>query len=180
VDADDATNLESRLAEPAPNEEVVLLIGGAAPPLPPGGLRFEVIDAAPPRTVIEAVNRLEPVVVHFPDHRELFFRGPRGERHRFGMRDLGVLFSMARRAVRVTVFDGPLTREQAEFLTVPIAIGDAAAEGFAPRFYAALGAGVPVAGSFDRARAGIAGVRPQLFARPGIQPKAMVLVTAGR
>ncbi len=165
-----AAELGESLAASGPHGDTVLLVGATpAPADPVGGLRFEHVDHGHPRAVREAVHRLEPVAVHFTAEPILF------EGRLLEMRDLAVLFSAASRAVRLAVFDGPVSPEQAALLPVPVVIGDAAGGDFSERFYTALGDGATVAAAFDRARAGQAG-RPCLFARAGISPRAMVVV----
>lgn len=156
-------------------------------------IRFETIQATQVRDVIDALNRTDPDVVHFSGHggpNALLFEGADGEPHELSNEQLALLLQVARRPIRVAIFNACVSTDQAalatEYVSVAIgmqeSIGDEAAKEFAGQFYASLGAGNSVASAFEQASAQAKVLeldgpgRPRLFERPGVAAAEMVLV----
>lgn len=157
-------------------------------------VRFEQIQATQIRDILDALNRYDPDIVHFSghgDHDVLLFEGPDGRPHELRDDQLALLVQAARKPIRLIVFNACLSADQAALATdyVDAAIGmaepiaDDTAKVFAGQFYGSLASGNSVASAFDQARVQAQVVNgdplgePHLFARIGVEPDQMVLVS---
>ena len=142
--------------------------------------------------IIDALNRYDPDVVHFSghaDHATLLFDGADGRPHTLRSEELALLLQVARKPIRLAVFNACDSADQALLATeyVEAAIGmnepiaDDAAKVFASQFYSSLGAGNSLEVAFDQAVAQLTVVgggsgAPELFSAPDKHPREMILV----
>lgn len=155
-------------------------------------VRFQTQQATQIRDIIDALNRYDPDVVHFSGHGDrssLLFEGPDGRPRELKDQELALLLQVARKPIRVVVFNACLSAEQAALATdyVDAAIGmeepinDATAKVFAGQFYGSLAAGNSLANAFRQAvvQARLAeddSGRPRLYVRDRLDPEELVLV----
>lgn len=156
-------------------------------------VRFETQQATQIRDIIDALNRYDPEIVHFSGHgnrSSLLFEGPDGRPQALADDQLALLLQVARKPIRMVVFNACLSAEQAALATdyVDVAIGmeepinDDTAKVFAGQLYGSLAAGNSIGNSFNQATAQArvvnedASGRPRLYARDGVDPDEMVLV----
>lgn len=146
-------------------------------------LEFDYRLAARSDDLIQALNEVQPAVVHFSGHgwsEGLFLMDAQGQLpHGVDRAHLAELFRVFRGQIRVVVLNACLSEPQAEAIAqvVGCAIGmrekisDAAAIAFGSAFYRAIGFGRSVQDAFDQARLAVpAGERecPQLAVGPGV------------
>ncbi|CAN5623189.1 CHAT domain-containing protein [soil metagenome] len=149
--------------------------------------------AVRPGDLLQALNEVEPRVVHFSGHGsgdELLFEDEAGNPKPISKESMTQFIEVGSDHVQVVIFNACYTRDQAEAAAqhVDIAIGmnapigDEAAARFAEQFYSAIGFGASVQRSFEQAlvRLGLEGLPdeqiPELFAREGIDAHEVVLV----
>jgi hypothetical protein len=156
-------------------------------------VRFETQQATQIRDIIDALNRFDPEIVHFSAHGDrssLLFEGPDGRPQSLSDDQLALLLQVARKPIRLVVFNACLSAEQAALATdyVDVAIGmeeainDDTAKVFAGQLYGSLAAGNSIGNAFDQAAAQARVLnedplgRPRLYVRDGVDPAEMVLV----
>jgi hypothetical protein len=210
------TELESQLEaarRAAPSQITVLLLAGT----PEGGrnplrldreireidtkvrlgeyrdqIRFQQAMATQVGDIIDALNRFDPDVVHFSGHGgggSLLFEGADGRPHALRGENLAVLLQVARKPIRLVLFNACDSADQAvmatDFVDVAIgmdsSIGDDAAKVFAGQFYGSLAAGNSVGNAFAQAAAQSSVVSdgsgdPQLFTGAQVDADQMILV----
>lgn len=160
-------------------------------------LEFDYRLAARPDDLLQALNEVQPDVVHFSGHGRsdgLVLMDPEGRRpHGVGSEALRQLFQACRGNIQVVVLNACSSLPQAEAIAgaVGCAIGlrgeisDAAAITFGASFYRAIGFGESVRAAYDQARAALALVHfeerecPQLVFRPDVDPARLILVPSG-
>jgi len=153
------------------------------------------IQATRVSDILDALNRVEPDVVHFSGHGgadSLLFEAPDGTPHALRGDQLGLLLQAAPRRIRLMVFNACESAAQAraavewtEFsIGMERSIGDDAAKEWAGQFYGSLGAGVTVDVAFRQATAHAtvltsadAAGSPQLFVNSFSDAAATVLVS---
>lgn len=158
---------------------------------------FDLRLAARPDDLIQALNEMQPDVVHFSGHgwsEGLIVMDPEGRRpHGVGSEALRQLFLACPGNVRVVFLNACSSLPQARAIAgvVGCAIGmrgkisDAAAITFGASFYRAIGFGKSVRDAYDQARAALALVRfeerecPQLVVRPDVDPARLILIQSG-
>lgn len=159
-----------------------------------GVLEFDLRSAARPDDLIQALNEVQPDVVHFSGHGRsegLVLMDPEGRHpHNVGSEALHQLFLACRGNIQVVVLNACSSLPQAEAIAgiVGCAIGlrgeisDAAAITFGASFYRAIGFGGSVQAAYDQARAALAlghfeeREYPQLVVRPGVDPAQLILI----
>jgi hypothetical protein len=155
-------------------------------------VRFEQTMATQVSDIIDALNRFDPDVVHFSGHGgagSLLFEAADGRPHALRGENLALLLQVARKPIRLVLFNACDSADQAgmatDFVEAAIGmdapIGDDAAKTFAGQFYGSLASGNSVSNSFDQAAAQVAVVgdgsgAPRLFSADGVEVEEMVLV----
>lgn len=155
-------------------------------------LEFDYRLAARPDDLLQALNEVQPDVVHFSGHgwsEGLILMDPEGRRpHGVDVALLTKLFRIFRGQIRVVVLNACLTHAQAEAIAhvVGCAIGmrgkisDPAAIAFGAAFYRAIGFGHSVQAAFDQGCLALPAAErdcPHLVARPDVDPARLVLVS---
>jgi hypothetical protein len=151
--------------------------------------------AARPDDLLQALHEVRPHVVHFSAHgwsEGLVLMDPVGQRpHRVRGEALTSLFRSFPDNIRLVVLNACDSHAQAQAIAdvVGCAIGmrgetsDDAAITFGGSFYRAIGFGESVKAAFDQARSAVGLAhfaerdRPQLAARPDVDPAQLVLVS---
>ncbi|HEX6368616.1 MAG TPA: PDZ domain-containing protein [Longimicrobium sp.] len=160
-------------------------------------VEFAFAPAARPLDLIQALNVHHPHAVHFSGHGTqggtLQFVGDDGEVRPVSPTLLADVFRKVRGRVRLVVLNACSSRPVAQAVTevVDCAIGmskpilDDTAITFSAAFYGALGFALSVCEAFDQGTLAI-GLQnqpgaevPELFARPGVDPARVVLVSGG-
>lgn len=156
-------------------------------------VRFETHQATQIRDIIDALNRYDPDIVHFSGHGDrssLLFEGTDGRPQALADDQLALLLQVARKPIRLVVFNACLSAEQAALATdyVEAAIGmeepinDDTAKTFAGQLYRSLADGNSIGKAFSQASAQARVVNddarghPRLYVRAGADPDDMVLV----
>lgn len=154
--------------------------------------------AARPLDLLQILNEDKPTVIHFSGHGadtgELVFQSEDGESKFVSTDAIGAAISTTADDIRLVVLNTCHSAVQAgklvEHVDVAIgmggAIGDEAARVFSSHLYSAIGFGKSVRTAFDQAVTALKleGIpedsRPRLFAREGLDPRAVVLVAPGQ
>lgn len=155
-------------------------------------IRFEQTMATQVSDIIDALNRFDPDIVHFSGHGDrgnLLFEAADGRPHALRGEDLALLLQVARKPIRLVLFNACDSADQAGLATdfveaavgMDAPIGDDAARTFAGQFYGSLASGNSVLNSFDQAAAQVTVVgdgsgAPRLFCGDGVDAEEMVLV----
>lgn len=155
-------------------------------------VRFKQTMATQVSDIIDALNRFDPDVVHFSGHGghgSLLFEAADGRPHALRGENLALLLQVARKPIRLVLFNACDSADQAglatDFVEAAIGmdapIGDDAAKTFAGQFYGSLASGNSVSNSFEQAAAQVAVVgdgsgAPRLFCAEGVEAEEMVLV----
>lgn len=156
-------------------------------------VRFEKQQATQIRDIIDALNRYDPDIVHFSGHGDrssLLFEGTDGRPQELADDQLALLLQVARKPIRMVVFNACLSAEQAALATdyVDVAIGmeepinDDTAKVFAGQLYGSLAEGNSIGNSFRQAATQAEIVnddkrgRPRLYVRGGVDADEVVLV----
>jgi hypothetical protein len=150
--------------------------------------------AVRPLDLLQILNEDKPHILHFSGHGadtgDLVFQADDGSAKLVPKRAIVATIATAAEGVRLIVFNSCHSTDQAQGVIqhVDVAIGmdeeigDEAARVFSSRFYSAIGFGRSVQTAFEQ---GLAALKlegipeesiPRLFARPGVDPDAMVLV----
>lgn len=150
--------------------------------------------AVRPSDLLQALNEHRPHVIHFSGHGagsgEIFLEDVSGKSKAVSADAIAATLSTMTDNVKVVVFNACFSASQAELVTQHVdvavgmdtAVGDEAARVFAAQFYSAIGFARSVQEAFDQAIAvlKLEGIPedhiPQLFARTGVEPDAIVLV----
>lgn len=157
-------------------------------------IHLETRWAARSLDVLDAINRLQPTVLHFSGHGaetgELVFQDAAGESTFVTKQAIAAAISTASKAIPVVFFNSCFSAGQAEevvkFVDAAVgmnrSIGDDAAREFAAAFYSAIGYGLSVATAFSQAKAALMLLNipehetPELHIRAGVDPDTLVLV----
>jgi hypothetical protein len=155
---------------------------------------FESRWAVQPMDVLQAINELNPTVVHFSGHGsdsdEIVFQDTRGGA-KFVSKEAIVQTMMASSSdLRLVFFNTCYSYNQAEAVTNHIeaaigmntSIGDDAARVFSSQFYSSLGFGLSIKKAFDQAKALLMmeGLNeedtPELFVQEGLDSNELIIV----
>lgn len=130
-------------------------------------VRFETRWAVRPMDILQAINELEPTIVHFSGHGaengDLLLQNQDGTPKLVSKEAITQTIMTASENVKVMFFNACYSYEQAEnivkYIDVAIgmttAIGDEAACIFASQFYSSIGFGLTVKKAFDQAKAAL-------------------------
>lgn len=150
--------------------------------------------AARPLDLIQAINEINPTIIHFSGHGsdnfELAFQDNNGETKLVSKKAIVSTIATATDDVRMVFFSSCFTDQQAkeivEFVDVSIGmlneVGDEASRIFASQFYASIGFGQSVSKAFEQARAALMleGIPeeniPALYIKEGIAEEELLFV----
>ena len=157
-------------------------------------ITFETRWALRPLDVLQAINEVQPSIVHFSGHGsdmdEIIFQNPDGSA-RFVSKEAMVQTMMASSEhIRLVFFNTCYSYGQAEAVVQYVeaaigmntSIGDEAARIFAAQFYSAIGFGLSVKRAFEQAKAALMlediaeEDTPELFVQDGLDANEIVIV----
>lgn len=155
---------------------------------------FESRWAVRPVDILQAINELEPTIVHFSGHGsssdEMVFQDSNGNA-KLVSKDAIVQTMMASSSnIRLVFFNACYSRNQAEDVVCHVeaaigmntSIGDEAARIFSAQFYSAIGFGCSIEKAFQQAKALVMleGLNeentPELFVKKDLNPNELVIV----
>ncbi len=157
-------------------------------------VQFETRWAVQPMDVLQAINELNPTVVHFSGHGsdedEIVFQNPNGTTKLVSMEAIVQTMMASSDSIRLVFFNTCHSYNQARAVVqyveaaigVKTSIGDDAAKVFASQFYSAISFGVSLQKAFDQAKAlfmmeGIPEeTMPELFIQDGYSSDEIVIV----
>ena len=152
--------------------------------------------ATEPLDILQAINEVNPQVVHFSGHgsqdNQLVLQGDDGQPKFVSLAAIVQVMLSASDTIRLVFFNVCFSDDEAEAVVhyveaaigMKTSIGDEAAKVFAAQFYAALGFCKSLKTAFEQARAalmlqGIAEENtPQLYVKTGLDPAQLVMVKA--
>lgn len=155
---------------------------------------FESRWAVQPMDVLQAINELNPTIVHFSGHGsdsdEIVFQDANGNA-KFVSKEAIVQTMMASSSdIRLVFFNTCYSYNQAKAVTLHVeaaigmntSIGDHAARVFSSQFYSAIGFGLSVKKAFEQAKALVMmeGLKeentPELFVQEGLDSNELIIV----
>lgn len=157
-------------------------------------VRLESRWAIRPPDVLQALNELRPVAVHFSGHGsdrdEIVFQDDKGDAKLVSKEAIIQTMMACSGDIRLVFFNTCYSRNQAQAVVqhvqaaigMKVSIGDEAARVFASQFYSAIGFGRSLKQAFDQARAlmMMEGIEeedtPELFVAEGLTAEEIVLV----
>lgn len=150
--------------------------------------------AVRPLDALQAINEVEPTVVHFSGHGsdrdEIVFQNEQGNAKVVSLAAIVQMMKASSDKIRLVFFNSCYSRGQAEAVVEHVeaaigmndSIGDEAACVFASQFYSAIGFGRSVQTAFEQGKAALMleDIReeniPELFVADGVDPKQLVIV----
>ena len=157
-------------------------------------ISFESRWAVQPLDIFQAINELNPDVIHFSGHGtdtgELVLENPDGSAKYVSKESIAQTISVFSDKIHLILFNACFSCEQAQAVTehVDAAIGmkksisDIGARVFAAQFYSALGFGRTLKNAFEQAKAALTIESPvdrdipELYIKDGIEPDDMYIV----
>lgn len=157
-------------------------------------VQLETRWAVQPVDLLQAINELNPTIVHFSGHGseddEIIFQDSNGNAKPVSMGAIVQTMMASSGDLRVVFFNTCFSFNQAEAVTKYVeaaigmntSIGDIAARMFASQFYSAIGFGLSVQRAFDQARALVMleGIpeenTPELFVQAGLSADDIIIV----
>lgn len=155
---------------------------------------FETRWAIRPMDVLQAINELNPTIIHFSGHGsdldQIVFQDTNGNAKLVSKEAIVQTMMASSSDIRLVFFNTCYSRNQAEAVTSYVesaigmntSIGDEAAKIFASQFYSAIGFGLSVGKAFDQAKALIMmeGLNeentPELFCQEGLDANELIIV----
>jgi hypothetical protein len=155
---------------------------------------FETRWAVRPFDILQAINELNPDIVHFTGHgsknSELLLENANGNTQYVSKEAITQTIMSSSEKIHFIFFDACFTDEQAISITkyVDAAIGmthsisDEGASAFAAQFYSSLGFGLSIKKSFEQAKGILASISPSemdiptLYVKEGVNPENFFLV----
>lgn len=155
---------------------------------------FESRWAVQPMDVLQAINELNPTIVHFSGHGsdsdEIVFQDTSGNAKLVSKEAIVQTMMASSSDLRLVFFNTCYSYNQAEAVTHHIeaaigmntSIGDDAARIFSSQFYSAIGFGLSIQKAFDQAKALLMmeGLKeedtPELFVQKGLDAKELIIV----
>lgn len=150
--------------------------------------------AVRPLDALQAINEVEPTVVHFSGHGsdrdEIVFQNEQGNAKVVSLAAIVQMMKASSDKIRLVFFNSCYSRGQAEAVVEHVeaaigmndSIGDEAACVFASQFYSAIGFGKSVQTAFEQGKAALMleDIReentPELFVADGVDSKQLVIV----
>jgi len=157
-------------------------------------IRFETRWAVQPKDLLQAMNELQPTIVHFSGHGsdddQIIFLDSAGNAKPVSKEAIVQTMTVASDNLRLVFFNTCYSFNQASAVTQHIeaaigmntSIGDEAARIFASQFYSALGFGFSLAKAFKQAKAALMlesipeDQTPELFIQEGLDAQEIVIV----
>lgn len=157
-------------------------------------VRLETRWAVRPIDILQAINELDPTIIHFSGHGtdtdDIVFQNSHGQAQLVSKDAIVQTMAASSGNIRMVFFNTCYSYNQAKDTTKYIdsaigmntSIGDDAARVFASQFYSAVGFGLSVKRAFEQARAailleGIDGENiPELFIQDGLDPDEIIFV----
>ena len=157
-------------------------------------IQFETRWAVQPMNILQAINELNPKIVHFSGHGsdadEIIFQSSSGGTKAVSKEAIVQTMMASSDSIRLVFFNTCYSFNQAEAVTNHVeaaigmntSIGDEAARVFASQFYSAIGFGLSLKKSFEQAKAMIMleGIQeentPELFVQAGLTSEEIVIV----
>lgn len=157
-------------------------------------ISFESRWAVRTNDIIEAINEVNPDVIHFSGHGneqgDLFFENTDGNFKMVTKEAMAMTINTVSDKVRFMFFNACFSAEQAEIIVKYIeaaigmtdSIGDSAAITFAAQFYSSIGYGRSIQTAFDQARSSLVleGINeedtPELYVKDGLSANEIYLV----
>lgn len=157
-------------------------------------IRLESRWAVRPADVLQAINELNPTIVHFSGHGastdEIILQTNNGLAKPVSLEAVSQMIAATSDSIRLVFFNTCYSRNQAEATATHVeaavgmntAVDDDAARIFAAQFYSAIGFGHSVKKAFDQSIAilmmeGTSEENtPELFVQPGLDPSEIILV----
>lgn len=155
---------------------------------------FETRWAVQPIDVLQAINELNPTIVHFSGHGsssdQIVFQGSNGNTKLVSKEAIVQTMTVSSNDIRLVFFNTCYSRNQAEAVACHVdaaigmntSIGDEAAKIFSSQFYSSIGFGHSVEKAFSQAKAllmmenlGEDSV-PELFLQDGVDGENLVIV----
>ncbi|WP_052074796.1 CHAT domain-containing protein [Shewanella mangrovi] len=155
---------------------------------------FESRWAVQPMDVLQAINELNPTIVHFSGHGsdsdEIVFQDANGNAKIVSKEAIVQTMMASSSNIRLVFFNTCYSYNQAEAITAHVeaaigmntSIGDDAARVFSSQFYSAIGFGFSVKKAFEQAKALVMmeGLNeentPELFVQEGLDPNDLIIV----
>lgn len=150
--------------------------------------------AVQPMDILQAINELNPTIVHFSGHGsdsdEIVFQDASGNKKLVSKEAIVQTMMASSSDIRLVFFNTCYSYKQAEAVThyveaaigMNTSIGDYAARIFASQFYSAIGFGLSVKKAFEQAKALVMmeGLKeentPQLFVQEGLYSNDLIIV----
>lgn len=154
--------------------------------------------AVRPLDILQAVNELEPTIVHFSGHGsdndELVLQDDRGDPKFISKEAIVQTISISSDSVRLVMFNTCFSFNQAHeavkyvdaAIGMSTAIGDEAARVFSSQLYSAIGFGKSIRSAFNQAKAALMmecpeeADTPNLYVRDGVSDDDLILVNPSR
>lgn len=155
---------------------------------------FESRWAVQPMDVLQAINELNPTIVHFSGHGsdsdEIVFQDANGNAKLVSKEAIVQTMMASSSDIRLVFFNTCYSYKQAEAVTQYVeaaigmntSIGDATARVFSSQFYSAIGFGLSIKKAFEQAKALVMmeGINedntPELFVQEGLNSNDLVIV----
>jgi hypothetical protein len=156
-------------------------------------VNFETRWAVRPLDILQAINELNPSIIHFSGHgsetEELVFQDANGNPKLVTKEAIVQTMMTSSEQIRLVFFNTCFSYTQAKAVVehveaaigMTISIGDDAAMIFAAQFYSAIGFGLSVKRAFEQAKAALMleGIpeenTPELYVRDGLDPNEIIV-----
>ncbi|MGI2146923.1 CHAT domain-containing protein [Shewanella frigidimarina] len=157
-------------------------------------VHFETRWAVQPMDVLQAINELQPTIVHFSGHGsdtdQIVFQDSQGNSKLVSKEAIVQTMMASSSEIRLVFFNTCYSYNQAEAVTQHVeaaigmntSIGDEAAKVFSSQFYSSIGFGLSIQKAFDQAKALVMmeGLNeentPELFVQDGIESNELIIV----
>lgn len=155
---------------------------------------FETCWAVRPSDILQAINELNPAIIHFSGHgthtNELVLQNPDGTAKFVSKEAIVQTMMVSSDNIRLVFFNTCFSYGQAEAVVENVeaaigmtdSVGDEAARIFSAQFYSAIGFGLSIKTAFQQAKAAIMleGISeeevPELYVKDGLDPKELIIV----
>lgn len=157
-------------------------------------VHFETRWAVQPMDVLQAINELQPTIVHFSGHGsdtdQIVFQDSQGNSKLVSKEAIVQTMMASSSEIRLVFFNTCYSYNQAKAVTQHVeaaigmntSIGDEAAKVFSSQFYSSIGFGLSIQKAFDQAKALVMmeGLNeentPELFVQDGIESNELIIV----
>lgn len=157
-------------------------------------IRFETRLAVRPLDILQAINEINPTIVHFSGHgsdtEELVLQNADGFQHLVSKEAIVQTMATSSKKIRLVFFNSCFSNTQAQAVTEQVeaaigmnsAIGDEAARVFAAQFYSGIGFGLPLEKAFGQAKSALLlenipeNNTPELYLQEGLEAAELIIV----